>query len=149
MTLEERLNNWALAQSGGFGHADSTIANIYFPSVGGRSVESTVNLVDAQLVEIAWRKLLPLDKKILQMLYIWHAHPAFICRKLGLKPRPTTVFDLALAHAKRSIEAALKDVRPRRVDMQTVIDRLKEKNLAEQKTVNYTSIHNLNPVSTE
>lgn len=133
MTLDERLNNWARAQRGGSGHGDSMVATIYFPSVHGRTVDSSIDGEDAVKVETACRRLMPLDRKLLQMLFVWRAHPAVICRRLGLKVRPTAIFDLALAHAKRAIEEKLAEPKPQYVSMQTVIDRLKENPLAETK----------------
>jgi hypothetical protein len=133
MTLDERLNNWARALRGGSGHGDSMIATIYFPTVPGASVDATLDSEDAQKVELACRRLMPLDRKVLQMHFVWRAHPAFICRRLGLKVRPMSIFDLALAHAKRAIEENLADVKPQYVSMQAIIDRMKEKQLAETK----------------
>jgi hypothetical protein len=133
MTLDERLNNWARAQRGGSGHSDSMVATIYFPTVAGTSVDATLDGEDAQKVELACRRLMPLDRKVLQMHFVWRAHPAVICRRLGLKVRPTSIFDRALAHAKRAIEEKLVDVKPEYVSMQAIIDRLKEKPLAETK----------------
>jgi hypothetical protein len=133
MTLEERLNNWARAQRGGSGGGDPLVATIYFPTVAGMSVDATLDLEDANKVEVACRKLMPLDRKVLQMHYVWRAHPAVICRRLSLKIRPKSIFDLALAHAKRAIEEKLVAPKPTYVSMQTIIDRLKEEPLAETK----------------
>jgi hypothetical protein len=128
MKLDERLNNWAQAMRGGSGHGDSLVASIYFPNVRGRSVGTAVDTEDAQLVERAWRRLEPLERKILQMHFVWRASPGFICRRVGLKARPTSIFDLELAKAKCSIreklhEAARQPVREF-VSMQDIIDRL-------------------------
>ncbi|ASL45112.1 hypothetical protein bAD24_I16685 [Burkholderia sp. AD24] len=128
MTLDERLNNWAKAMRGGSGHGDTLVASIYFPNVGGRTVSSALDTDDAQKVERAWQRLMPLDRKMLQMHFVWGASPVFICRRLKLKVRPTSIFDLALAHAKRAIgEKLLESTRePKReyVSMQAIIDRL-------------------------
>ncbi|VWD45583.1 hypothetical protein BLA50215_05717 [Burkholderia lata] len=126
MTIEVRLENWARAQRGGQGGTDGLTASIYFPSVGGRAVDSTLDLEDANRVEVAMRKIMPLDRKVLQMHFVWRAPPAVICRRLGLKVRPTTIFDLALAHAKRAVEEKLVAPPPQYVSMQAVIDKLKE-----------------------
>jgi hypothetical protein len=133
MTLDERLNNWAKAQRYGSGHTDGAVASIYFPGAGGRTIESSVDIADAHLVELAWRKLLPLDKKLLQMRYMWNARPEVICRRLGLKVRPTSIFDLALAHAKQAIDQKLAPEPVRHVSIQEIIDHLKENSLAETK----------------
>ncbi|NTZ84377.1 hypothetical protein FCJ61_15570 [Burkholderia metallica] len=135
MTIEKRLENWARAQrngAGGDGGRDSLVATIYFPTVPGRTVDATIDLEDASRVEVAVRKLMPLDRKVLQMHFVWNAPPAVICRKLGLKVRPTSVFDLALVHAKRAVEEMLVAPAPRYVSMQFVIDRMKE-GIAESK----------------
>ncbi|WP_333985119.1 hypothetical protein [Burkholderia orbicola] len=124
--IEQRLENWARAQRGGQGGTDGLTASIYFPSVGGRTVDSTLDLEDANRVEVAMRKIMPFDRKVLQMHFVWRAPPAVICRRLGLKVRPTTIFDLALAHAKRAVEEKLVAPPPQYVSMQTVIDKLKE-----------------------
>lgn len=136
MKIEERLLNWARAQSGGGGgdgRRDSLVASIYFPSVAGQTVDATLDLEDANRVEVAIRKLMPLDRKLLQMHYIWHKPPFVICRRLGLKVRPTAVFDLALAHARRVIEEKLVEPRREFVSMQSIVDRLKSTELAETK----------------
>ncbi|AXE91691.1 hypothetical protein SB778_27095 [Paraburkholderia sp. SIMBA_050] len=135
MNLEERLINWARAQScgGGDGGRDSLVASIYFPGVSGRSVSSTLDLADANRVEVAMRTLMPLDRRLLQMHYVWHKPPFVICRRLGLKVRPATVFDLALAHARRSLGEKLLEPKREFVSMQSIIDRLQSEPLAETK----------------
>ncbi|WGS50839.1 hypothetical protein LFL96_04860 [Paraburkholderia sp. D15] len=135
MTLDERLNNWAKAMRGGTGHSDTLVASIYFPNVGGRTVSTALNAEDAQKVERAWQRLMPLDRKVLQMHFVWSASPAFICRRLGLKVRPTSIFDLALTHAKRAIGEKLLEMgrEPQReyVSMQAIIDRLNAERAAQ------------------
>ncbi|KWU26792.1 hypothetical protein [Burkholderia cenocepacia] len=126
MTIEQQLENWARAQRGGQGGTDGLTSSIYFPSVGGRTVDSTLDLEAANRMEAAMRKIMPFDRKVLTMHFVWRAPPAVICRRLGLKARPTSIFDLALAHAKRVIEEKLAVPRPQYVSMQSVIDKLKE-----------------------
>ncbi|QDQ83629.1 hypothetical protein [Paraburkholderia megapolitana] len=130
MTLEERLENWARAIRGGAGGGDSLTANIYFQTVRGRAVNSTLDDEDAALVERTIRRLMPMDRKLLQMHYVWRASPPFICRKLGLRVRPTSIFDLALAHARRAIDEKLSESsvvqRPAYVSMKEIIEKLKE-----------------------
>lgn len=135
MSIEKRLENWARAQrngGGGDGGGDSLVANIYFPSVGGRSIDSTLDLEDANKVEVAVRKVMPLDRKLLQMHYVWGKPPFVICRRLGLKVRPTTIFDFALSHARRAVEEKLVKPAPRYVSVQTIIDKIAE-GVAESK----------------
>ncbi len=100
------------------------VANIYFPSVRGETIDSSIDVKDAAAVETAVRKLIPLDRKILQMHYVWRASPPVICRRLGLKVRPTTIFDLALAHARRAVEEKLIEPRPVYVSMQSIVDKM-------------------------
>lgn len=134
MSIEKRLENWARAQrnGGGEGGSDSLVASIYFPSVGGRSIDSTLDLEDANKVEVAVRKLMPLDRKLLQLHYVWRKPPFVICRRLGLKVRPTTIFDFAFTHAKRAVEEKLVQPPPRYVSVQTIIDKIAE-GVAESK----------------
>lgn len=139
MNLEERLTNWAKAQGcgGGDGGRDSLVASIYFPGVSGRSVSSTLDLADANRVEVAMRTLMPLDRKLLQMHYVWHKPPFVICRRLGLKVRPTTVFDFALAHAHRALQEKLREAKREFVSMQSIIDQQSETLQAEPREVEH------------
>jgi hypothetical protein len=136
MSIEIRLENWARVQSsvcnsdvGGSG----LVSSIYFPSVRGQSVDSRLDLADAGRVEVAMRKLMPLDRKLLVMHYIWRKPSFVICRRLGLKVRPTTVFDLALAHAKRAIGERLVESHREFVSMRDVIEGIARKTLADLK----------------
>ncbi|CAM2175559.1 conserved hypothetical protein [Burkholderia latens] len=129
MTIEKRLENWARAQSSscaGVGTGSGLVASIYFPSVRGQSVDSTLDLADAERVELAIRKLMPMDRKLLQMLYIWRKPPFLICRRLGLKVRPAEIFDFAVTHAKRALDEKLMEPRREYVSMRSVIERLSE-----------------------
>ncbi|KVE45315.1 hypothetical protein [Burkholderia sp. BDU5] len=128
MTIEKRLENWARAQRNGSGDGggDSLVASIYFPTVGGRAVDSTLDLADANKVERAVRKVMPFDRKLLQQHYVWSKPPFVICRRLGIKARPHSIFDLALAHAKRAVEEKLVEPPPTYVSMQSIIDQIAE-----------------------
>ncbi|KVN36782.1 hypothetical protein WJ63_35055 [Burkholderia pyrrocinia] len=129
MTIEKRLENWVRAQSSScadVGTGSGLVASIYFPSVRGQSVDSTLDLADAERVEIAMRKLMPMDRKLLKMHYIWRKPPFYICRRLGLKVRPTDVFDFALVHAKRALAERLVEPRREYVSMRSVIESLSE-----------------------
>lgn len=116
----------------GSAHGDSLVASIYFPGTGGRTISATLDEADAQKIELACRRLMPQDRKVLQMHYVWRAHPAYICRRLGLKARPTSIFDLALTHAKRAIDEKLSEPKVEYVSMQAIIDKMKE---AEKESV--------------
>ncbi|QTD91770.1 hypothetical protein [Burkholderia anthina] len=141
MTIEQRLENWARTQRAGNAgsHGGSGLtANIYFSKehVAGRSVDYTLDLGDAERVNRAFRKLMPLDRDVLRMHFVFRAQPAVICRKLGLKVRPTTIFDLALAHAKRAIEGILRGDGGRRfISMQSIIDSMSATGVGEEKAV--------------
>ncbi|KVO88522.1 hypothetical protein WJ92_27945 [Burkholderia ubonensis] len=124
MTIEKRLQNWARAYCYGEGHSDGTVASIYFPNSAGMTVASDVDVADAELVERAWRRLMPLDKQLLRMHYMWHARPAMICRRLGLKVNPRSVFDFALSHARKAIEEQLSESVRQHVRIADVIARM-------------------------
>lgn len=137
MKLEDRLINWARCQrvspsdAGGLG----LTANIYFrdTSVPGRTIDASLDVEDANRIEVALRKIMPMDRQLLRMHFVWRKPPFVICRRLGLRVRPTTIFDLALAHAVRAIEEKLAAPRREFVSMQSIIDSMNEKALAETK----------------
>jgi len=66
-----------------------------------------MDIDDADLIERAWKRLPPKHRELLRWHYIRQGHPAMICRRLGIKPRPTSIFDLELAHAEAEIAKAL------------------------------------------
>lgn len=70
---------------------------------GGDRLDSA----DADLVERAWRTLKPMYRELLRWHYIRAASPGFICRRLGIKPRPTSIFDIELARSESEIGRAL------------------------------------------
>lgn len=63
---------------------------------------------DADLLERAWKRLLPKHRELLRWHYIRNANPAMICRRMGIKPRPTSIFDVELAQAEAEIAKVLK-----------------------------------------
>lgn len=65
---------------------------------------------DAALVEQAWKALAPKHRELLRWHYIRQGNPAVICRRLGIKPRPTSIFDLELARAEAEIARVLADL---------------------------------------
>ncbi|MCM2492676.1 MULTISPECIES: hypothetical protein [Burkholderia] len=135
MSIEMRLENWARAWTGGFSEVpggSGLVANIYFPSVRGQPVNSAMDLADAARVEQAMRTIMPIERQMLKMHYVWRKPSFVICRRLGIKPRPTSTFDLWMARAKQSLVNALSVAAPRReyVSMQAVIDRLAESRAA-------------------
>jgi hypothetical protein len=80
----------------------------------GHSAGRTLDSVDAQLVERAWKSLAPKHKELLRWHYIRNAAPGFICRRLGIAARPASVFAIELAHAEDAIDSALQRMGPAR-----------------------------------
>ena len=62
---------------------------------------------DAALVERLWKTLEPKHRELLRWHYIRNAPPHVICRRLGIKPRPTSIFDLELARAEAALGVTL------------------------------------------
>ncbi|WP_454764419.1 hypothetical protein [Cupriavidus campinensis] len=60
-----------------------------------------IDEADAAEVERAWTRLMPFDKDVLRLYYIWEALPHIMCRRLRIRYRPASVLELAMAHAKR------------------------------------------------
>jgi len=79
------------------------MGELHAPAGSGDRLDS----VDAALVERAWKTLLPKHRDLLRWHYIRNANPGFICRRMGIKPRPTSVFDIELAHSEAAIDRAL------------------------------------------
>lgn len=110
--LDDRLENWAKAQrywcrSGSrLGSAEGR----YRPEGSeARSVDAMlVDEKDAEEVERAWSRLMPFDRDILRMHYILRMDPRVVCRKLHIPHRPTSTFNMALAHGKSEIGKMLE-----------------------------------------
>jgi len=83
--IDERLRNWA------------------------RESEHGQDLADAAKVEQAWRRLTPMHKELLRMMYVWGANREVICRRLKIQRRPITVLELKLVAAKAAIEKILNE----------------------------------------
>lgn len=127
MTLKstkERIANWARWARGG--PARPTGSNTAFicdrmraakqgelPS--GHAGNERMDAGDAALVERAWKALAPKHRELLRWHYIRHATPAMICRRMGIKPRPTSIFDLELARAEAEIARVLADLAARKI----------------------------------
>lgn len=79
----------------------------------GRGGVDRLDSADADLVERAWRALLPKHRELLRWHYIRGSSPAFICRRLGIKPRPTSIFDVELVRAETEIGRVLRDLADR------------------------------------
>jgi len=65
---------------------------------------------DADMVERAWGRLMPFDKDVLRMHYIFRMSPPVICRRLKLPRFSDGTFRMALAHAKQEIAKALQKI---------------------------------------
>lgn len=115
-TLEPRLENWARAQrSGGYTPGRATSAEGMYRGGGWREVRAIApapDYEDASVVQAEWRRLMPLDKDVLMMHYVWRVPSSFICRRLKLKQGRGNehIWDFALLHAQREIAKRLGDV---------------------------------------
>ena len=109
--LEDRLENWARAQrsGGSSGACIGSAEGMYrFPGVLYREQRSNlpeIDYADAATVNLVWRSLMDVDKKVLQMHYVWRAPSSFICRRLKLKQGRghEHIWDFALYHAQSTI----------------------------------------------
>ncbi|MBU9272925.1 hypothetical protein [Burkholderia gladioli] len=106
--LEPRLDNWgAVQRSSGYspgtaGSAEGMHRSGYRVSCDGPIAR---DLQDARKVNEAWKRLMPLDKDVLLLHYVWRAHSSFICRRLKLKQgrQHGHIWDFALFHAQEAI----------------------------------------------
>lgn len=87
----------------------AAVGELHTRASGGDRLESA----DAALVERAWKALEPKYRELLRWRYIRDASPGFICRQMGIKPRPTTIFDIELARSEAAIAAALVELAAR------------------------------------
>jgi DNA-directed RNA polymerase specialized sigma24 family protein len=62
-----------------------------------------IDAADAERVERAWRRLAPKHRELLRWHYVRNANPNMICRRLGIKPRPTSIFDIELVRAETEL----------------------------------------------
>jgi hypothetical protein len=113
--LEGRLDNWARAQrSSGYVPATACSAEGMFRSGyrESRARPDDVDYADAALVNEAWKRLMPLDRDVLMMHYVWRAPSSFICRRLKLKQGRGHghVWEFALYHAQSAIAQRLARV---------------------------------------
>ena len=119
-STKERISNWARWARGGG------------PVSSGRSLTGTGNVCDrmrvaaegdlhilssgdrldgedAARVEQAWKRLPPKHRELLRWHYIRNANPQLICRRLGIKPRPTSIFDIELARSEAELARVLAE----------------------------------------
>lgn len=113
MTLDERLDNWGKAQRLG-GHSGRAIGSAegrYRAAPPEANIaRMLIDEVDAAEVERAWKRLMPFDKDVLRLYYIWEAPPHIMCRRLRIRYRPTSVLELAIVHAKQEIAKSLRQM---------------------------------------
>jgi len=115
-TLEPRLENWARAQwSSGYEPGRAASAEGMWRGGGWRELRAAPDPIDARdaaLVNAAWQRLMPLDRDVLRMHYVWRARSSFICRRLKLKQGHgyEHVWDFALYHAHQAIAAMLDKI---------------------------------------
>ena len=118
---KERIINWARWARGGAPVASSknltgtgnvcdrmriAAEGALFVSSSGDRLDSD----DAERVEQAWKRLMPMHRDLLRWHYIRNANPQMICRRLGIKPRPTSIFDIELARAESALGAVLSGI---------------------------------------
>jgi toxin CptA len=115
VALESRLENWARAQRSS-GYQGGRAASAEGAFRGGRRelrpAPQPVDAGDAHLVNEAWKRLMPLDKDVLMLHYVWRAHSSFICRRLKIRQGRGRehAWDFALHHAHQAIDDKLRKV---------------------------------------
>jgi hypothetical protein len=119
--LEGRLENWARAQrSSEYAPGRATSAEGMYRGGGwreARAVPPAPDYKDASVVQAEWRVLMPLDKDVLMMHYVWRAPSSFICRRLKLKQGRGLdhIWDFALYHAQHAIWQRLEKADDRKI----------------------------------
>lgn len=113
--LEARLENWARAQrSSGYTPGRATSAEGMFRTGYRESRAAPIppDYADAAIVNDAWKRLMPLDKDVLMMHYVWRAPSSFICRRLKLKQGRGNehIWTFALWHAQTAIAQRLDKI---------------------------------------
>ncbi|UXC37177.1 DUF1492 domain-containing protein [Cupriavidus gilardii] len=139
MDLEKRLENWAKANRvggprPGYCAPWAKLADIL---ANGPHVPEFVEIdqADADRVTKAWRRLIIHHQQLLKLSYITNMPPWIVCRKLGIRQRPHSVFDLEMASAKRALRRQL--------------ERIDEEAIALRERVAYTRRNNLIPAIAE
>jgi hypothetical protein len=111
--LDDRLENWARAQRSTAmrGSRAGSAEGRYRPEGQLRRADANrIDEIDAEDVERAWRKLMPFDRDVLKLHYILNMDPRVICRKLKIPHRPSSAFNMALAHGKSEIGKVLESM---------------------------------------
>ena len=121
MTLKstkERIANWARWARGGPAKSANSMTGFICDRMrsakegelqSGPAGTERLDGDDAALVERAWKALPPKHRELLRWHYIRQASPGLTCRRMGIKPRPTSVYDLELARAVGELDQVLAD----------------------------------------
>lgn len=135
MTLDERLDNWGKANRVGGPRPGYCAPWARLADVIANGRQSSPLVVydeqDAERVTRAWRRLDVLHQRLLKALYITNLPVELICRRLGIRQRPMSIFDLELARAKNMLRQHLE-----KLDAQIIVNREK---------LSYTEVDNLIP----
>lgn len=119
-STKERISNWARWARGGgpvsSGRSLTGTGNVCdrmrVAAEGALCISSSGDRLDgedAARVEQAWKRLPPKHRELLRWHYIRYANPQLICRRLGIKPRPTSIFDIELARAEAELARVLAE----------------------------------------
>lgn len=111
-TIREHIGNWAAWSRDG--RATETLSNTAIICdrlraartgllASGSGSGYSIDDADAERVERAWKRLAPKHRELLRWHYVRNANPNMICRRLGIKPRPTSIFDIELARAEAEL----------------------------------------------
>lgn len=73
----------------------------------GNASRGAYDPVDAAHVTNAWMTLHPRHRKMLRMVYLWHAGREVVCRRLRIPRWPAQRFDLELEAARSALAQAL------------------------------------------
>lgn len=69
---------------------------------------NTHDLREYELITKAWRRLAVPHRDMIKMVYVWRAHREIVCRRLRLARFPASIYDLALAAARRALIAEIR-----------------------------------------
>jgi hypothetical protein len=115
--IHERLENWGRANRGAGPRDASSMTGIVCDRLrraalgnvwSGVNVHPEVEETDADRVNAAWLRMLDVKQKRLLMWYfVRRSNPDFICRRIGIKRWPASVFDVELRKAEQAIELIL------------------------------------------
>lgn len=67
------------------------------------------DLCEYELITKAWRRLGIPHRDMIKMVYVWRANREIVCRRLRIKRAPASVYDLALAAARRAMIVEIRE----------------------------------------